>query len=293
MAPVNLRFEPHCVPRLRRQYPRLDAPAAFCHEPSLSIMIVSAFSSTMKGAAILARTGRLFELLQILRSKKQPVTALSLSQEMGVSERTLYRDLAELTAQGAPIFGEAGVGYVLREGMFLPPLMFSNEETEAVVLGLKYVNQFGDEVLKAAARDAAAKIASVLSVAARETLQEPISLPGPVGPAFPENLVDYAVLRSSIDKRLKLRIAYRDAQGAESNRIVWPIALGFMQEARVVVAWCETRQAFRTFRTDRISAAEPLQERYPERRNALLRRWRSQIDDDAARQFADGGDDSH
>jgi predicted DNA-binding transcriptional regulator YafY len=174
--------------------------------------------------------------------------------------------------------------------------MFSNEETEAVVLGLKYVNQFGDEVLKAAARDAAAKIASVLSVAARETLQEPISLPGPVGPAFPENLVDYAVLRSSIDKRLKLRIAYRDAQGAESNRIVWPIALGFMQEARVVVAWCETRQdfrTFRTFRTDRISAAEPLQERYPERRNALLRRWRSQIDDDAARQFADGGDDSH
>lgn len=247
----------------------------------------------MKGAAILARTGRLLELLQILRSKKQPVTALSLSQEMGVSERTLYRDLAELTAQGAPIFGEAGVGYVLREGMFLPPLMFSNEETEAVVLGLKYVNQFGDEVLKAAARDAAAKIASVLSVAARETLQEPISLPGPVGPAFPENLVDYAVLRSSIDKRLKLRIAYRDAQGADSNRIVWPIALGFMQEARVVVAWCETRQAFRTFRTDRISAAEPLQERYSERRNALLRRWRDQIDDDSARQFADGGDERH
>ena len=91
-------------------------------------MIASAFASTTKGIAILARTGRLFELLQILRSKTQPVTALSLSQEMGVSERTLYRDLAELTAQGAPIFGEAGVGYVLREGMFLPPLMLSNAE---------------------------------------------------------------------------------------------------------------------------------------------------------------------
>ena len=127
----------------------------------------------------MARTGRLFELLQILRSKTQPVTALSLSQEMGVSERTLYRDLAELTAQGAPIFGEAGVGYVLREGMFLPPLMLSTAETEAVVLGLKYVTQFGDDVLKAAARDAAAEIASVPSVAARETPQEPISLPNP------------------------------------------------------------------------------------------------------------------
>ena len=241
-----------------------------------------------EGAAILARTGRLFELLQILRSKKQPVTALSLSQEMGVSERTLYRDIAELTAQGAPIFGEAGVGYVLREGMFLPPLMLSNEETEAVVLGLKYVNQFGDEVLKAAARDASAKIASVLSVAARDTLQGPISLPGPVGPAFPENVVDYAVLRASIDRRLKLSIAYRDANGVDSKRIVWPIALGFMQEARVIVAWCETRQAFRTFRTDRISAAEPLQERYPERRNELLRQWRSQIDDEVGREFADG-----
>ena len=96
----------------------------------------------------MARTGRLFELLKILRSKTQPVTALSLSQEMGVSERTLYRDIAELTAQGAPIFGEAGVGYVLREGMFRPPSLLSTAETEAVVLGLKYVNQFGDEVLK-------------------------------------------------------------------------------------------------------------------------------------------------
>ena len=96
-----------------------------------------------------------------------------------VSERTLDRDLAELTAQGAPIFGGAGVGYVLRKGRFLPPFLLSNAETEAVVRGIKYVTQFGDDVLKAAARDAAAKIVSVLSVAARETPQEPISLPGP------------------------------------------------------------------------------------------------------------------
>jgi predicted DNA-binding transcriptional regulator YafY len=96
-----------------------------------------------------------------------------------VSERTLDRGLAEITAQGAPILAEAGVGYVLREGTFRPPLMLSTAETEAVVLGLKYVTQFGGDVLKAAARDAAAKIASVLSLAARETPQEPISLPDP------------------------------------------------------------------------------------------------------------------
>lgn len=207
---------------------------------------------------------------------------------MGVSERTIYRDLAELTAQGAPIYGEAGVGYVLRSGMFLPPLMLTKQETEAVVLGLKYVDQFGDEVLKAAARDAAAKIASVLSPAAYETLREPMSLPGPVGPGFPDDLVDYALLRSSIDTQRKLSIAYNDANGTPSERIVWPIALGFMQEARVIVAWCETREAFRTFRTDRIVTAEMLPQRYPERRNALLRRWRSQIYDDATRQFITG-----
>ncbi len=97
---------------------------------------------------------------------------------IGVSERTLYRGPAEFTGQGASIFGEAGVGYVLREGMFRPPLMLSTAETEAVVLGLKHVTRFGCDVLKVAARDAAAKISSVLSVAAWETLQEPISLPG-------------------------------------------------------------------------------------------------------------------
>ncbi len=233
----------------------------------------------------MARTGRLFSLLQFLRGKTRLVTAIELSAELGVSERTIYRDIAELSAQGAPIFGEAGLGYVLRHGMFLPPLMLTSEETEAVVLGLRYVDQFGDEPLRRAATEASAKIAAVLSSSSRATLADPVYLPGPRGSAFPDTVVDHAVLRSSIVSQHKLDISYLDAGGCRSDRIVWPIALGFMQEARVLVAWCETRRAYRTFRTDRISAAEPLAERYAGRRSTLLKAWRDAMADGGAGSF--------
>src|SRR3984893_10804672 len=128
-------------------------------------------------------------LLQTLRGRSRPVTASALAASLSVSERTLYRDIAELTAQGAPIYGEAGIGYVLRPGLFLPPLMLSEDETEAVVLGLRYVGQRGDEVLARAASDALAKIAAVLSPAAEEAMRNPTALPGPPGWGFPANEV--------------------------------------------------------------------------------------------------------
>ncbi|BCQ62296.1 hypothetical protein PBOI14_40460 [Pseudomonas sp. Boi14] len=111
----------------------------------------------------MSRASRLLTLLQMLRGKSRPVTAATLASELEVSERTLYRDIAELTALGAPIYGEAGIGYVLRSGLFLPPLMLNADETEAVVLGLRYVDQRGDEELSKAAADAMAKIAAVLA----------------------------------------------------------------------------------------------------------------------------------
>ncbi|MEJ1979073.1 MAG: YafY family protein [Acetobacteraceae bacterium] len=234
----------------------------------------------------MARTARLLTLLQILRGKSRPVTAAALAAELGISERTLYRDIAELTAQGAPIYGEAGIGYVLRPGLFLPPLMLSEDETEAVVLGLRYVDQRGDEVLSNAAREALVKIAAVLSPAAQETLRNPIALPGPPGWGFPENTVDLAVLRAGIKAQAKLHIAYTDADGNRTERVVWPIALGFMNEARVLVAWCEARRAYRTFRTDRIATAANTKERYPGRRVALLNAWRTNMGLDEAGKFA-------
>jgi predicted DNA-binding transcriptional regulator YafY len=198
------------------------------------------------------------------------VTAAALAQELGVSERTIYRDLSELTLQGAPIQGEAGVGYVLGPGLFLPPLMLTEDETEAVLLGLRYVDQRGDEVLTKAGRNARAKIVSILSREMQAIVDAPLSVPGPAGPEFPENTVSLAVLRSAIRTQRRIAIEYVDEQARLTRRVIWPIQLSFMDKARVVAAWCELRTAFRFFRTDRMRAAALL-DRYPARRADLLR----------------------
>jgi predicted DNA-binding transcriptional regulator YafY len=212
-------------------------------------------------------------LLQALRGRRRPVTAAALAETLEVSERTIYRDIATLTASGAPIAGEAGVGYVLKPGFFLPPLMFSVDEVEAIMLGLRYVDQRGDAVLTGAASSARAKIAAVLPAEGQATLSAPLTMPGPPL-RFPDNAVPLALLRAAIRAQHRLDIAYVDAQGRRSRRTVWPIQLGFMDSARVLGAWCERRRDFRTFRTDRIlSAAEG--ERYPARRNDLLREFRA------------------
>ncbi|AIC19937.1 MULTISPECIES: helix-turn-helix transcriptional regulator [Pseudomonas] len=232
----------------------------------------------------MSRTTRLLTLLQVLRGKRCPVTAAALAAELEVSERTLYRDIAELTALGAPIHGEAGIGYVLRSGLFLPPLMLNADETEAIVLGLRYVDQRGDEVLGKAAADALAKIAAVLAPAAQEALHNPTVLPGPPAYCYPENVVPLNVFRQAIREQAKLHIDYADVNKTPSQRLIWPLALGFMNEARVIVAWCELRDDFRTFRTDRIAAASEQGQRYPGRRSDLLRTWRQRMQlDDAGR----------
>ncbi len=227
----------------------------------------------------MARTSRLLSLLQILRGKRRPVTAAALAEELAVSERTLYRDIAELVAQGAPIQGEAGIGYVLRPGLFLPPLMLSEEETEAIVLGLRYVEQRGDDTLGKAAGDALSKIEAVLPPAALEIARNPIALPGPRRAAFPENRVAIETLRRAIRAQDKLCIDYGDLNGRTTTRVVWPIAIGFMNEARMLAAWCELRQDFRHFRTDRIAAATETGERYPGRRSQLVKAWRALMDE--------------
>jgi predicted DNA-binding transcriptional regulator YafY len=215
-------------------------------------------------------------LLQTLRGRSRPVTASALADELGVSERTLYRDIADLIAQGAPIYGEAGVGYVLRPGLFLPPLMLTEDETEAIVLGLRYVDQRGDEVLRAAGSVALTKISAVLSPQAQMQMANPLSLPGPPR-TFPQNATSLDELRAAIRDRVRLDIHYADEQERRTERIVWPIQLGFTDQARMLFAWCELRQDFRTFRTDRIVAMTRL-DRYPARRAELVRRLRANLD---------------
>ena len=224
----------------------------------------------------MSRSTRLLRLLQVMRGRRQPVTAARLAETLEVSERTIYRDVADLMAQGAPIEGEAGVGYILRPGLFLPPLMLSEDEVEAVMLGLRYVDQRGDEVLQAAASVALAKISAVLSPQAQAQMTTPFSLPGP-RPTFPENATPLDELRAAIRDRIRLDIRYADERERRTRRIVWPIQLGFMDQARVLFAWCELRQDFRTFRTDRITAATPL-DRYPAQRADLVRRLRAHLD---------------
>jgi predicted DNA-binding transcriptional regulator YafY len=223
----------------------------------------------------MARSARLLRLLQAMRGRRYPVTAARLAEDLEVSERTIYRDVADLVAQGAPISGEAGVGYILRPGLFLPPLMLTENEIEAVLLGLRYVDQRGDAVLKAAASDARAKIGAVLSPSAQANLANPLSMPGPP-PAFPENAAPLDGLRAAIRAQTRLDIVYDDQHGTRSQRVVWPIQLGFMDRARVLAGWCELRQDFRIFRTDRI-ASLALLDRYPGRRVDLARRLQAHL----------------
>ncbi len=228
-----------------------------------------------------SRSTRLLRLLQALRGRRHPVTAARLAETLEVSERTIYRDVADLIAQGAPISGEAGFGYVLRPGLFLPPLMLTEDEVEAVMLGLRYVDQRGDPLLKAAAAAAQAKIGAVLSPEAQAGLVVPQTLPGPSPAAFPIDTVSLDDLRAAIRGQTRLGISYADEQGRRTQRIVWPIQLGFMDRARVLAAWCELRQDFRTFRTDRIATLAPL-DRYPGRRADLVRRLRTHLEARAA-----------
>lgn len=221
----------------------------------------------------MSRSERLFDLLQALRRHRRPVSGRILAEETGVSIRTLYRDIASLQAQGAVIEGEPGVGYVLKPGFLLPPLMFSPEEIEALVLGARWVSKHADDPLRVAAVGAIARIASVLPAELRAGLESASLLAGPSSQDALEG-IDLAVLRRAIRAERKLSLLYRDGQGVSSQRVVWPFALSFFKRVRVVVAWCELRQEFRHFRADRILAAEALDDRYPVRRQALIKQWR-------------------
>jgi predicted DNA-binding transcriptional regulator YafY len=222
----------------------------------------------------MTRAQRLLALLQALRRRRTPVSGDTLAQELGISLRTLYRDIATLRDQGARIEGEPGIGYVLKPGFLLPPLMFTNEEIEALVLGGRWVEEHGDERLAGAAREAVEKIAAVLPDGLRRTLDGTgllVARAREAGPANPH----MAAIRAALREECKLIIDYRDEAGRSSLRTVWPVALGFFERIRMLAAWCELRQDFRHFRLDRIAALELTQERYPRHRRALLQEWRA------------------
>ena len=219
------------------------------------------------------RSDRLLELIQFLRTRRRPVGGAQLADEFGVSLRTIYRDIQTLIDRGAPIEGQAGVGYVLRPGFTVPPLMFSSDEIEAMVLGSQMVARSADVTLTKAARNALAKITAVLPAGRGDEADKSGVLAGPINSAAVES-VDLAPIRNAIRMERKICITYSDETGARTERRIWPILLTFCARVRLLAAWCELREGYRQFRTDRIAALTETAEAYPRRRHALVREWR-------------------
>jgi predicted DNA-binding transcriptional regulator YafY len=217
------------------------------------------------------RAARLLQLLDDLRHRRNPVRGAQLAEKLSVSLRTLYRDIDALREQGAAIDGDAGVGYRLRPGFLLPPMMFSADELEALALGAYWVIEHADPELATAAEQAMNRITGILP--------EPLRLQVETSGLFadwngtePEPWLP--TLRHAIRDEHALRMAYVDADDNASERTIWPFAMAYLTEKRLIAAWCELRGDFRHFRADRVLWLEDTGVRYPERRHRLLRRWK-------------------
>lgn len=232
------------------------------------------------------RAERLFQIIQILRRARGPITADAIAVELETSKRSVYRDIAALMGQRAPIRGEAGLGYVLEDGYDMPPLMLTPDEIEAAVLGAQWVAGRGDPALARAAEDLIAKIASAVPETLRPHVLEP------AGRAFNSwnvqaDSIDMGQVRTSIRTGCKIVLDYRDEQGRPTQRTIWPVTVGYMETVRLLIAWCELRKDFRTFRTDRVAGAEFLNERFPERPAVLRTKWRKYMEIERRRREAE------
>jgi predicted DNA-binding transcriptional regulator YafY len=233
--------------------------------------------SALIGETAMRRADRLFQIIQIMRRSTRPVTAGMLAEELEVSKRSVYRDIADLVGQRVPIRGEAGVGYLLDRHFDMPPLMLTPDEIEAAVLGAQWVAERGDSVLANAARDLLVKIATAVPERLRLFIAEPTTGARPGGALALDGL-DIGKARLWIRNGRKIRIRYRNQEMQDSERTIWPVIVGYAETVRLLMAWCELRQDFRHFRTDRIVAAEFLDEHYGCRVSDLRNRWKRHMD---------------
>lgn len=218
------------------------------------------------------RTERLFQIIQILRANRSPVTGRSLANELEISLRTLYRDMAELIAQRVPVTGEAGTGYILGEGYDMPPLMLTADELEAAALGAAWVVSQADPSLARAARDLVSKLSDAIPQELRPIVLDASSRPISTQPKIQEHFDGYA-LRQAIRDRSRLQLSYKDQNDDISDRVIWPLLIAYLDASRYIVAWCETRQDYRHFRTDRVQELKVLDGKYPARRAVLINGW--------------------
>ncbi|MCB9744809.1 MAG: YafY family transcriptional regulator [Alphaproteobacteria bacterium] len=205
------------------------------------------------------RADRLFRIVQLLRSRRL-VTAEQLAEELGVSKRTIYRDVRDLQESDVPIRGEAGVGYAMERGFELPPLTFTTEQIEALVLGARMVEAWGDPDLAEASRAALGKVEAVLPATLKRVLLDTQLHALRFGPR--DEAPALAAFRRGVGERRKLKLRYADRDGLSSERVVWPLGLYFWGRSWSLAAWCELRQDYRNFRPDRVEGIEALEERF-------------------------------
>lgn len=222
----------------------------------------------------MGRSSRLFEIIQILRRATTPVPAHAIAGALEASKRTIYRDIVTLQAMRVPIEGEAGVGYVMRAGFDLPPLMFTADEVEAIVVGLSLLGRTGDADLLAAASRVSRKIADVLPDAADSRIDgSPLHVSH--WNEIPPAVVEYRVMRQAIREERKLHLHYQDAEARHTERTVRPIALVYYVDNVMLAAWCELREDFRHFRVDRMTACHPTDSVFKGESDLLREKWRA------------------
>lgn len=201
------------------------------------------------------RADRLFQIIQLLRRRRRATTAAEIAERLEVSERTIYRDVRDLVASGTPIQGEAGVGYTLHREYDLPPLMFDEDEIEALVLGARLVAAHGDAPLSRAAQSLISKVETVLPKGLEARLRSS-ALYAPRRSTAPETRETLAAIRAALSESRKLSFDYLDLEGRPSRRAVRPLGAFFWGRTWTLAAWCELREDFRNFRVDRIEALE-------------------------------------
>jgi predicted DNA-binding transcriptional regulator YafY len=262
--------------------PSPPTPVDYCHPAATMLSAAAVQGEGMR------RADRLFQIIQVLRRSSKPLTADAIAAELETSKRTIYRDIATLMGQRVPIRGEAGLGYVLEGGFDLPPLMLTSDEIEAAVLGAQWVAGHGDPALARAARDLVAKIAATVPERLRPVVLEPAVASPPVWKPRHDEVLDMSRVRAWIHAGRKLTLHYRDEQERESRRTIWPFLIGYRETTRLLVGWCEMRDDFRTFRTDRVIDAEFLEDRYPGRPAVLRARWQAAMEAERKVRGCDG-----
>lgn len=215
------------------------------------------------------RADRLFRIVQLLRRRRTVVTAAQIAGKLEISERTVYRDIHDLVASGTPIDGEAGVGYRLRPGYDLPPLMFDREEIQALVLGARIVAQFGDPALARASESILSKVAGVLPPELEPLLAD-TRLFVPNTRSRTRSAAGLAVAREALVAQRRIRLTYANERGEETERTIRPLGVFFWGKTWTLAAWCELRVGFRSFRLDRIGAAT-IGDRFEEEPGRTLR----------------------